>query len=415
MFPILVSLLIVIALIIIIVPLWRVEEFEEISREDQNIAIAKSKLAELKQQLEDSEINDSQFTIAKNDLENALALDLENQKVSDLHQGGRWLIILLAIALPAASAGMYWKLGTPDLLDPQAKLAEMQHAKKDVSQMSMTEVLDMIKKRISDNPEDGEGWYILGRTFMNIQKYPEAVTAYQRAYKFVGDEPNIMLALADALAMTNEGLMIGEPEKLVEKAIAIDPNNEIGLWLGGLAAEQRNDFPKAYLLWSRLLPLMKEDPNSYKEIESMLAQLKESFPELGNNTTAQVNAPIDKKVDTGIKVNLSISINSSISQQLTGNEQVFVYAKAVTGPPMPLAAKKLKVSDLPLTVTLSDADAMMPQLKLSSVDAFTVGARVSMTGNPIPQNGDFFVEVSPLDKSSVNQVISLDIINLVSR
>jgi len=203
-------------------------------------------------------------------------------------------------------------------------------------------------------------------------------------------------------------LMIGEPEKLVKKAIEIAPKNEIGLWLGGLAAEQRNDIPRAYELWSQLLPLLAKDPSSYNEIKGMLTQLKGTFPDLPELANVTVDAMV-----SGAQVQLTISIKDTIRQQLTGNEQVFVYAKAVTGPPMPLAAKKFKVSDLPLTVTLSDADAMMPQLKLSSVDAFTVGARVSMSGNPIPQQGDYYMEVSPLDKNSIDKVIELNIQTLV--
>ncbi len=406
MFWILVAVLIVIALAIVIIPLLRADEINEISREEQNIVIAKDKLEDLKEQLENNDFTEEQFEIAKADLENALALDLESQKAKELHDGGKWLIYFLLIALPLASSGLYYKLGKPDLLDPKAKLAEMKQANQNLENMSISQILELVKKRLKDNPEDGEGWYILGRTFMNVQKYPEAVTAYQRAYDLIGDDPNIILSLADALAMTNEGLMKGEPEQLVQKAIEIDPNNQIGLWLGGLAAEQRNDIPAAYDLWSRLLPILIPDPASYNEIKTMLTQLKGTFPELPP-------LPFEQIAVAQAQVNLSISISPAVRAKLTGNEEVFVYAKAVTGPPMPLAAKKLKVSDLPITVTLSDADAMMPQLKLSSVDAFTVGARVSMSGNPIPQAGDYFMEVSPLSIDSVNDVIELTIEKMV--
>lgn len=414
MFWIFVAVLIVVALAIVIIPLLRVDEITEISREDQNIVIAKDKLESLKEQLENNDFTEEQFDIAKADLENALALDLESQKAKELHDGGKWLIYLLLILLPLSSAGLYYKLGKPDLLDPKAKLAEMKQANQNLENMSVSQILDLVKKRLKDNPEDGDGWYILGRTFMNVEKYPEAVTAYQRSYDLVGEDANIMLSLADAIAMTNDGLMQGEPEKLVQKAIEIEPNNQIGLWLGGLAAEQRNDIPQAYGLWNRLLPLLKADPESYNEIKTMLTHLKITFPDLPALQVDKVEVAVDDVV-AGIiaQVNLSISISPAIRSTLSGNEEVFVYAKAVTGPPMPLAAKKLKVSDLPITVTLSDADAMMPQLKLSSVDAFTVGARVSMSGNPIPQKGDYFMEVSPLSMGSLNGVVELIIEKIV--
>ncbi len=406
-FWILVSALILIALVIVVFSLVRVEEFSEISREDQNIAIAKDKLASLNKQLENKELSDAQYTIAKDDLENALALDLENLKVNQLHRGGRWLILILVIALPITSTLIYRELGSPELLDPEAKLVELKKPTKNIDNMSVTEIVDLVKKRLNENPKDGEGWYILGRTFMNTQKYSEAATAYRKSYELVGDDPNIMLSLADALAMLNDGSMVGEPEQLVNKALALQPENKIALWLGGLAAEQRNEIPTAFKLWKKLLPLLKKDPNSYNEIKVMLTQLKETFPDLPELDFNEV------PVIAMTQVHLSISINASIREKLTGNEQVFVYAKAVTGPPMPLAAKKFKVSDLPVKVTLSDADAMMPQLKLSSVDAFTVGARVSLSGNPIPQKGDFFMEVSPLNKDSSKGLIELNIQKIV--
>jgi len=421
MFQILVAVLILIALIIVILPLWKktVDETKEISREDQNIVIAKAKLAELKQQLESGDIDESQFTIAKDDLESALALDLENQKIVASHQGGRWLIVILVIALPLASSSIYLKLGNPDLLDPEAKLAAVQKTTKKAKNMSMTEVVEVIKKRLTENPEDAEGWYILGRTFMSMQKYPEAQTAYKRAYELVGDEPNIMLSLADSIAMTKKGKMTGEPERLVRKALDIEPNNEIALWLAGLAAEQSNRIPEAYGLWSKLLPLLSENPQSYNEIKTMLSEFKDTFPDLpplpfAQDKTELASQSASTQQAAMMQVKLSISIDPTIREQLSGKEQVFVYAKAVTGPPMPLAARKFKVSDLPVKVTLSDADAMMPQLKLSSVSAFTVGARVSMSGNPIPRKGDFYMEVSPLDKTTIDKEIVLTINKVVN-
>jgi len=407
MFWIFVAVLIVIALIIVIVPLLKVKDFSETSREEQNIAFAKDKLTDLKRLHDSGELSDELFNTGKTELENTLALDLENQVSNQQHQGGRWLIYVLILFIPLASTGIYLKLGNPDLLNPKQKLADMQQQKApDIDNLSVEAVIDLVKKRLNKNPNDGEGWYILGRTLMNAKKHKEAVVAYRRSYELIGDEPNLMLSLADAIAMTQDGNMLGEPEKLVQAAIEIEPNNGIGLWLGGLAAEQRNEIPKAYELWSRLLPLLTDDKASYNEINVMLSQLKETFPELPP-------LPSQHQAKPTVMVKLSIDIDESVRKGLNGTEQVFVYAKAVSGPPMPLAAKKLKVSDLPIQLTLSEADAMMPQLTLATVDAFTVGARVSMSGNPIPQKGDFFMEVSPLTKDSLSDVINLTIKQMV--
>jgi len=102
-------------------------------------------------------------------------------------------------------------------------------------------------------------------------------------------------------------------------------------------------------------------------------------------------------------------LNNSLQQLVKPGDSVFVYAKAASGPPMPLAVKRLVVSDLPAEVTLSDADAMMPQMKLSAFDLVVVGARISKTGNPVAQPGDLFVEVGGIDSSNPPQDLLLSI------
>lgn len=400
MFWIIAAVLTVIALLIVVFPMIRIQETNELTREAQNIAIAKQKLASLKKQKDDNDITNEQYLSHKEELENALAIDLEIEQSTTNDTGGRWLIYFLVLVLPIASIATYFKVGEPELLDPQAKLAELKASQTDLSNLSVEEMVDLIKQRLNKNPNDGEGWFMLGRTFMTLQRYPEAVTAYQRSIELVGEEPNILLSLADAMAMKNNGSMLGEPEALVQKVIELEPNNAIALWLGGLAAEQKGDVKVAYKLWGELLPLVSNDPQSANEIKSLLSQLKSNNPDLPE-------LPFNTEVAQTRSITLAVSLDSSLMNELSGNEQVFIYAKASNGPPAPLAARKFKVSDLPLQVTLSDADAMIPQFNLSSVDSITVGARVSISGNPVAQNGDLFVEVYSVKNNSPKEAINL--------
>lgn len=407
-FWIILGLLTVVAILFSILPLLRVKQVSEITRDEQNIVIAKEKLAVLDEQLAEKLIDQDEYNAAKQELENSLAIDLENEESNQYNAKGKWLIYVILIFVPVTSFALYWHWGSPDLLNPEQKLAELkkQEQAKDPSNMSIDDMIAAVKKKLKANPEDGEGWFMLGRTFMAIQKYEEAVTAYKRSYELIDDNATIMLSLADALAMTQKGVMQGEPSDLVKKAIEIEPDNSVGLWLAGLASEQEGDTEQAYNLWSRLLPMLTDDPASAKELKAMLVKLKKENPQFAALPFNPKQATVEHQLT------VRVAINDNIKAKLSGNEQVFIYAKAVTGPPMPLAARKMRVSDLPVEVILSDADAMMPQMKLSGFDKVTVGARVSLSGNPIPQSGDYFAEISPVDSSS-SEPISVTIQQLV--
>lgn len=232
---------------------------------------------------------------------------------------------------------------------------------------------------------------------MSQQKFDQSVTAYQRAYDLVGEDPGIMLSLADALAMQQEGVMTGEPEQLVLRALEISPQEPNGLWLAGLAAEQKQEYRRAHEYWTRLLPLIENDPESIREVRGLIAVLEQNDPAL------------QPEVVIGKTLTLTVSLSEAIQHLASENDAVFVYAKAMNGPPMPLAVKRISVRDLPANVTLSDADAMIASMKLSSFDQIIVGARVSKSGNPVAQEGDLFIEIGGVDSNDLPPELALSI------
>ena len=167
--------------------------------------------------------------------------------------------------------------------------------------------------------------------------------------------------------------------------------------IGSLPAEQRKDFSEAHRYWSLLLPLVAEDAAATNEIRGLLASLEQRDPSLA--------------MVAGARRELSLHIDIDPALRARANDQtaVFVYARAMQGPPMPLAVKRLQLKDLPLTLSLGDADAMMPSMKLSSYDQVVVGARVSFSGNPVGQSGDFFTELESVDSTNPPERIDLTI------
>jgi cytochrome c-type biogenesis protein CcmH len=310
------------------------------------------------------------------------------------------MAVVVLLAIPVASVLLYLVFGEYRVIEnPQLVSAAPRQQTAAAPQMSLEQMTEAIKQRLKANPEDAEAWFMLGRTMMAGQQFDQAVTAFQRSNDLLADEPGILFALADALAMQNNGNLLGEPEALLQRGLELAPRFPNGLWLAGMAAEQRQDYKAAHRYWTQLLPLIADNAESTREIQGLLATLEERDPELAK-TVAGGN---------GARIKLQVDISPELKAKAGADTTVFVYAKAMQGPPMPLAVRKLKLGDLPITLTLSDDDAMMPSMKLSSFDQVIVGARVSSSGNPVAQSGDFYTEVEAVDSSQPPAQIDLTI------
>jgi cytochrome c-type biogenesis protein CcmH len=428
-FGALVVVLILLALAFLVIPvLKKPQALDTEKREQQNIQIAQEKKALLESQLAEGLLSQQEFDAGMADLEASLALDLERHStLEDNQQAGKWAVWFMIVLVPTLSIFMYIKLGNykvvedPSIADPQRRVAQAapQQAGK---APSLSEMIERVKQHLRDNPDDERGWFVLGRTLMSIQLYDEAVSALRRSHELNNQQPTVMLALADAIAMQKGGKMAGEPEKLVQQALAISPDELTGLWLAGLSAEQGGRDREAFDYFLRLLPMLEDDPESTQELHAMLVELKAKNPDLPEvpdiKQAAAPAAPFtltapstqQQAAATGTaSVKLSVTIDDALAAKARPGDLLFIYAKAASGPPMPLAAKRLKASDLPVEITLSDSDAMIPQMSLSKFDKIIVGARISKSGQPVASAGDLYAESAPFERSSQQGVVSLTI------
>ncbi len=398
-FWIVVAALLALALGFLLLPLVRsVRAQQADQRQQQNIQIAQEKKALLEAQLSEGEIDQAGFDAAYVDLQTALALELERAESGGEAARGKWMALVVMLFIPCASVALYLYFGEYRVIEnPQLAQAASASQPAAAPQMSLEEMVAVIEKRLQDNPQDAEAWFMLGRTRMAKRDFAAAVEAFRRSNEVMADEPGILFALADALAMQNNGSLLGEPEELVQRGLQIAPRFPNGLWLAGMAAEQRQDFKAAHHYWSLLLPMINDSPESANEVRGMLASLEQRDPSLV------------KPASVARALNLQVDISDELRARATPETAVFVYAKAMQGPPMPLAVKRLRLQDLPLTLSLGDADAMMPSMKLSSFDEVIVGARVSFSGNPVAQSGDFYTELGGVDSANPPERISLTI------
>jgi len=402
-FWIVVAALLLVGLACVILPVLRApKDMLSTDRQQQNINIARDKKKGLDEQLSDVSLTQAEYDNALVELQTSLALDLEKSEPSKVNQKGKWVIWVLALALPMASIGLYFQVGEYQVIENPA-LAAIAQPNNQTSQMDMTldQMVEVVKERLQKNPDDARGWFVLGKTMMEKGSFDKAVTAFQRTLDLTGDqESNVLFSLADALSMQNDGLMMGEPEAIIQQGLKVSPQDPTGLWLAGLAAEQRQDYKASFDYMAKLLPLVANSAESISEVKRFIALLQDQDPTL-------IVLPKESIQNPNVKV--SVSLADEFKTQVVSNNVVFIYAKAASGPPMPLAVKRLAVSDLPITVELSDADAMMPSMMLSSFEDIIIGARVSKSGNPVAQPGDLYIETGIIDRNALTGGVTVSI------
>jgi cytochrome c-type biogenesis protein CcmH len=295
-----------------------------------------------------------------------------------------------------AVAGYAW-LGTPQALNGELAAAPAA-ASGDGRSVTLEQIEAMVGKleaRLKDNPQDGEGWGMLGRSHAVLGRHAQAVPAFKQAVALRGDDAVLLADYADALAVVNGRNLDGEPMRLIERALTVDPANLKALFLAGTHAFNHQDYPLALQHWEKMLRLA---PNN-----AMAQQVQGAIDEARKLAGgAAIAAPKPAAATPPSAAAASISGTVTLAPALAGkarpDDTLFVFARAAVGPRMPLAIVRKQVKDLPLTFTLDDSMAMTPAAKLSSAPRVVVGARISARGDATPQPGDlqgFSAPVAP--------------------
>lgn len=381
LFLLIASVLILSAFLLILPPLWRKQAVQAADLDQRNILIAQHRLAELKENKRSGGISQAQYEEQLADLEQALSDDLDIQShVTTAQSQGRWVVYVLALGVPLLSGVLYLSLGNYQAISHSAEMAV------DPDTLKLAEINKMVEglaEKMKKTPDDAQGWLMLGRSYKFQQQYSKAVDAFANAYRLLGDQAEVMLLYADAIAYANDKNMAGKPTELVFKALALEPDNMTALWLGGMAKVQQGDVVNAIKLWKKLVALLPPGSESQQEIQALLAKIESEQPQVAAEPEATQKANIP-----GIAIDVQVSLAPELQKSASPGDTVFIYAQALSGPKMPLAIVRKQVSDLPLTVSLNDSMAMMPNMKLSDFPNVKLLARISKSGNAVSQPGD---------------------------
>lgn len=305
------------------------------------------------------------------------------------------LVGLMVGVVTIAGAGYWWK-GAPSQmgLATDASTASDSASPHATNFDQIAGMTDRLAQRLQEQPQDAEGWAMLARSYSVLGRHPEALKAYEKAVALRKDDATLLSDYADSIAVKNNRSLTGEPMKWVERALKIDPRNLKALSLAGTHAFTRKDYRAAVKYWEQVVQFGPSDNDIVRGAQSNLIEARElaGLSPATNALSTLVDAPaagsVTSSAGSGATVSGTISLAPALTKKVKPDDTLFIFARAPEGSRMPLAILKKQVKDLPLNFTLDDSLAMSPAAKLSAAPKVVVTARISSSGNAMPQPGD---------------------------
>ncbi len=377
-FVIISALLVLAALLFVAGPLIRRRGGTVDRHQVDAVAVTRAKqLEELEQELEDGLIDDRTYELSRREIEGEASQQQARAESGPAQLTGTPVsAIAFAVLMVALTIGLYTQVGNWDAIDRDAQTMD---------EMSMEDAIRHLEQRLESQPEDLEGWLMLGRTRLALGEYEKAVAAYRQAVDLAGeDNARVLADYAEAVSLQDPSRMVTEAAPMFRRVLELRPDQPKGLWYSGLIAFEEERFEDAKQHWQQLLD--QEPPQGFREVlEERLAATRAALGEEPASPTQTADE------EEGSFVMVEVSVEEALAETLMPDDVVFIIARAVgeeAGPP--LAGIRLPVTALPGTFRLGDENAMLDGHQLSGHERIEIIARVSRSGEATPQSGDLF-------------------------
>ena len=430
-------LMLLVAVMIVIYPLLRVRRSTSIAYKDSNLGLYEDKVAELETDLGEGRIDHEQYQQARQEIDRELLQDVptESRDTASLHYGLKFkrqpgLAVMISVFLPMLALLVYMKLGMHASTKPQfvQAMTQAQATAQSRSQSSgqsqqstqagtVEEMTLALAERLKQQGGSLQEWTMLARAYKHLGQYVQSAEAYDQALK-KNPTAELMIEYSEALALGNNQRFTPEARQLVMRALELEPNNVNVLWFAGVAEYQEGNYRKSIEHLSRLSEEAKQDADINRTLRIYIDKARQALIAAGEEmpSTDEIlgasAASSSGTASAGASIQVSIDINNEVRSRFNAADTVFVYAKAAAGPKMPLAVQRLKLDQLPATVTLDDSMAMMEGMNMSSFGSVIVSARVTTTGSAIAKAGDYIGQ-HKVDDISATEQVSINIDTLV--
>ncbi|WRH93829.1 c-type cytochrome biogenesis protein CcmI [Pseudomonas fluorescens] len=379
------GLLLLVALSFLLIPVLRERRAQrEEDRTALNVALYQERVAELQAQQAEGVLDAAQMDSGRAEAARELLADTEGVAAPRISKLGKPLPLLAAVLVPVLGLGLYMHFGAADKVELTREFAQ--------APQSMEEMTQRLERAVAAQPDSAEGLYFLGRTYMAQERPADAAKMFERAANLAGRQPELLGQWAQAQYFADGKKWSDKIQALTDEALKADPKEVTSLGLLGIAAFEGERYQEAIDYWNRLLAQLPPEDNSRAALQGGIKRAAERLEASGGKVA---QAPLAAKAAL---LKVSVDLASELRSKVQPGDSVFIFARATSGPPAPLAAKRLTVADLPVTVELGDADAMMPQLKLSNFPEVQLVARISRAGQPTA--GEWVGRSGPLASST---------------
>ena len=391
-FIVLIFVLIAAALFFVLPPLLGRYQVSKTLHNELNLAIYQQRLKELEEEGED-DLSPEQKDSMRQEMKKSLLQDMEateeGEKDNGLKQRSGILATFIGVSIPLLALGLYGMLGPaelPEILAGQAVVpTESQSAHNGKQLPDVGKMVEKLEQRLKEDPENAEGWQMLGRSYMYMQRFSDAASAYEKALALDGKNAEILTEYAESLAMVRRGDMQGKPTEYVLQALELEPTLPKALWLAGAAKMQMQDYQGAIDYWQRLMQMHEPNSEGAVELQKRIDMAAQALRDSGGKPVLEKPAA---KLEVKTIISVEVKLDPALASKASPEDTLFVFARAVNGPPMPLAIVRKQVKDLPLNVVLDDSMAMTPRARMSNFERIYIGARISKSGNAAPEEGD---------------------------
>ncbi|MSQ05575.1 MAG: c-type cytochrome biogenesis protein CcmI [Nitrosomonadaceae bacterium] len=407
-----------------------------------NVRIYQDQVSELDHDLRNDTLNQNQYNQSKLELQQRMLQDIpEENATKDLQITGNRGIATSAIiflVMPILAISLYLLLGNTKALSPQpvnenTQASNQSSVETDASHrdQEISSMVNNLTQRLKNQPDDIEGWLMLGRTYSIMGRFKEASDVYAKLLILVPNNAEILVDYADVLAMTRDGSLAGESTELINKALLIDSKNPKALALAGTAAFEQDNFKQAANHWEKLLTIIPADSKLAQSVSESITKAKSlASKSLASNGKSESTVKRESKIlsennnalplktqrttaniTSASTVSGIVKITPAFAVKISPEDNLYIYARAKEGPKMPLAIVRLRAKDLPASFLLKDGMGMNPNMKLSSFAEVVISARITKTGRAMPESGDLqgFSSIIKMGDQSVSILIDQEV------
>jgi len=391
-------------------------EVEGKLRDQTNVRLYHEHKAEIEKDYQEAKIDEENYQYLLAELDNTLLQDIENtdnivannstnnKTYSPIWPLGLSLFVVLFSVAVYQQQGSFLTVSKPSVHSSKSQLQQNTNSQQQKQNQALAQ-LNELKNFIKNNPQNGEAWYNLGQSYVAIGDFDEAISAYKEVIAIEGEQADLFGAIAQASYYKNQQTITAEVQNYIDQALALDINDASTNIMLGMHNFKSQNFKGAISYWQIVINANNPGVN----ISALKEAVTEAKYRLNENVTEGLNQSNIKSNSVGPQLKISVSLSDAVTAQLVNQDDrvVFVYAVPTNGQRMPLAAVKMKASDLPSMIVLNNSQAMSAANTLGSVKTAHVYVIVSKNGGVGIKSGDYKAEALNVD---VNRVETLELV-----